>query len=117
MVIRELGEIFQSCDPDTGEYRSAVARDRADVLLNKIHDAVRYSQGEHVKLSTDAKYLKTNLQQLEMNKSWLNEQILDTESMDPAEAITEMSWAQYCYNAALRIGTNILSESLIDYMK
>jgi flagellar hook-associated protein 3 FlgL len=42
---------------------------------------------------------------------------MDTESMDPAEAITEMTWAQYCYNAALRIGTNILSQSLIDYLQ
>ena len=46
----------------------------------------------------------------------LNEQITDTEAQDPAEAITEMVWAQYCYNAALRIGTQILSQSLIDYL-
>ena len=37
--------------------------------------------------------------------------------MNDAEAITNMVWAQYCYNAALKIGTNILSESLIDYMR
>ena len=36
--------------------------------------------------------------------------------MDPAEAITQMNWSQYCYNAALRIGNQILSQSLIDYM-
>jgi flagellar hook-associated protein 3 FlgL len=70
----------------------------------------------HVKLSADANYIKTNLKQLETNRAELNEQIMDTESMDAAEAITEMTWAQYCYNAALRIGTNLLSQSLIDYL-
>ncbi|MBE6909722.1 MAG: hypothetical protein E7474_09175 [Ruminococcaceae bacterium] len=116
VLMRELGQIFENTDPETGSYASDADKERADELLNKIHDAVRYSQGQHVKLSADAKFLKTNLQQLETNKSQLNEQIMDTEGMDPAEAITEMSWAQYCYNAALRIGTNILSQSLIDYM-
>ena len=33
-----------------------------------------------------------------------------------AEAITEFSWAQYAYNAALKIGTSILTPSFIDFM-
>ena len=46
----------------------------------------------------------------------LNEQILEIEQVDMADAITEFSWAQYCYNAALKVGNSILSQSLIDYM-
>ncbi len=38
------------------------------------------------------------------------------EDIDPADAITTLMWAQYSYNAALRIGTQLLSQSLIDYM-
>ncbi len=116
VIVREIGEIFSRADPETGDYESETDKKRADELLTKLHDAVRYSQGQHVQLSADAKYLRTNLEQLKTNKDELNTQIMDTESMDAAEAITEMSWAQYCYNAALRIGTNILSNSLIDYM-
>ena len=33
-----------------------------------------------------------------------------------ADAITGLSWQQYCYNAALKIGNQLLSQSLIDYM-
>lgn len=117
VLIKELGTIFHNADPESGEYASEDDRERAHELLDKLHDAVRSAQGQHVQLSADSKYLKTNLKQLETVKSELNEQIMDTESMDPAEAITEMTWAQYCYNAALRIGTNILSQSLIDYMQ
>ena len=37
--------------------------------------------------------------------------------MDPADAITSMTWAQYCYSAALRVGQQILGESLLDYLR
>lgn len=117
VAMRELGQIFARSDPDTGNYRSDEDAKRADELLNVIHETVRSAQGEHVQLDADAKYLRTNLDQLKTNKDELNEQIVETEGMDPAEAITEMTWAQYCYNAALRIGTQILSQSLIDYMQ
>ena len=110
-------QILVNADAESGTYmRGSVDQDRMNELLNSLHDCVRSSQGQHVQLSADAKYLRTNLDQLQTNKNELNTQIMDTESIDPAEAITEMSWAQYCYNAALRIGTNILSQSLIDYM-
>ena len=39
------------------------------------------------------------------------------EQVDLAEAITDFSWEQYCYNAALKIGNQLLSQSLIDYMR
>ena len=116
VIVRELGTIFSRADPDSGEYKSTADKERATKLLDALHSAVRDAQGQHVELDANAKYLKTNLQQLTVSKEQLNMQIMDTESMDPAEAITEMTWAQYCYNAALRIGTNILSQSLIDYM-
>ena len=115
MIIRELGEIYSRADEDTGTLQNG-DDPRAEELLNRLHDAVRSAQDQHTQLTADAKYLKTNLKQLETNKSELDRQIVDTEDLDMAEAITSMTWAQYCYNAALRIGTNILSQSLIDYM-
>ena len=42
--------------------------------------------------------------------------MLDLEQVDLAEAITNLSWQQYCYNSALKIGNQLLSQSLIDYM-
>ena len=46
----------------------------------------------------------------------MKEQIHDLEDMDEAEAISSFIWAQYCYNAALKVGNSVLSESLMDYM-
>ena len=117
MVIKELGEIFKNSDIETGSYANGEKdRTRADELLDLLHKTIRASQDQHTQLSADAKYLQTNLKQLETNKSELDKQIVDVEDLDMAEAISNMNWAQYCYNAALRIGTNILSQSLIDYM-
>ena len=45
------------------------------------------------------------------------EQVLAIEDVDPADAITAYSWAQYCYNAALKVGNSILSESLMDFLQ
>ena len=39
------------------------------------------------------------------------------ESVDMAEALTEFSWAEYAYNAALKVGNSILSQSFIDFMR
>ena len=41
---------------------------------------------------------------------------MNLEQVDLADAITEFSWDYYCYSAALKIGTQLLSQSLIDYM-
>lgn len=116
MVIKELGTIFSNADPETGHFQQEGDRERVDVLFDKLQDVVRNAQDQHTQLSADAKYLKTNLKQLETVKSELDKQIVDTEDLDMADAITSQTWAKYCYNAALRIGTNILSQSLIDYM-
>ena len=116
MIIKELGEIYSRADPDTGNFTQHGDANRADELLGKLQDSIHYAQDQHAQLSADGKYLKTNLKQLETNKTQLDEQIVNTEEMDMAEAITNMTWAQYCYNAALRIGTNLLSQSLLDYM-
>lgn len=115
MVIKELGDIYSRTD-EGGHFTQDGDADRANELLDKLQDTIRYAQDRHSQLDADAKYLKTNLKQLETNKNELDKQIVDTEDLDMAEAITNMTWAQYCYNAALRIGTNILSQSLIDYM-
>jgi len=117
-----LGQIAYQCNADNGEYLDADGKEdpdlaeRASVLAGKLRDAIGNSSEQHVKLTADAKYLKNNLQQLDTKQDTLNEQCSALEDIDPADAITQMVWAQYSYNAALRIGNNLLSQSLLDYM-
>lgn len=115
-LVHRLGEIFSRCDKDTGAYASDEDREAANRLTNKLSAAIDRVSERHVELDARVGYLQKNQEQLEEKKFNLNEQILETEEADMSESIMEMMWAQYSYNAALRIGNNILSQSLIDYM-
>ena len=115
-IMQELGEIFSRCNPDSGSFMQEGDQERAEVLVGKLRSAVGRVQEQHVKLDGRSTYLLKNLDQLQDNKLNLNEEIERVERMDMAAAIGDMMWAQYSYNAALRIGGNILSQSLFDYL-
>ena len=60
--------------------------------------------------------MKDNQKQLQNTSYAMQEQIAGMENVDPADAIMSYSWAQYCYNSALKVGNSILSQSLMDFM-
>ncbi len=47
----------------------------------------------------------------------LEEQDNDVEFVDPRDAIETFYSQMYCYNAAIKVGSQILQQSLIDYLK
>ncbi len=90
---------------------------RASELTRELRTALSFVSEQHIDLDGTNKSLQTNLQQLTETAKTLNAQIVEIEDIDPADAISSMLYAQYCYNAALKIGPEILSQSLIDYMR
>lgn len=115
-LMMKLSDIYSRCDPDSGEYETAADKEVANRLTGKINDALSALTTKWTELDGEAKYLATNKERLKDSASNLNEQILSIEQCNLADAITDFSWAQYCYNAALKVGNDILSQSLIDYM-
>lgn len=115
-IMQRLGEIFSRCDNDSGAYNPPEDEAVATRLMGKLKDAQGHTTSEYVELDTKSTYLTTNASRLEEVKNAISEQILNIEQVDLAEAITNFSWDQYCYNAALKIGNQLLSQSLIDYM-
>lgn len=61
--------------------------------------------------------LETTEDKLSTIKLALTEQYKDKLGADPYEAITEMYSFQQSYNASLRIGSNLMSSSLFDFMR
>ena len=114
-IVNELGQCLSRCDSATGEWQDGDEA-RYEALQNKLSDAFDHLTTQRSKQTADAAFLKTNLNQLEDTAYTLNEQFNSIEKCDLADAITSFSWAQYCYNAALKVGNSILSQSLIDYM-
>lgn len=68
-------------------------------------------------LGTKSQFLATTKDRLESDELNLTTQLDSVVNVDMAGAITEYSWAQYAYNAALKVGTSILSPSFIDFMR
>lgn len=115
-IMKQLGEIFSRCDADSGDYASDEDAEDAERLTEKLNGATSSYVNKWTELDGKATYLNTTKEQLTTTAKSLNEQILSIEQVKMADAITEFSWAQYCYNAALKVGNSILSQSLIDYM-
>lgn len=115
-IMMRLSEIFSDCDADTGEFASAQDETDANRLTGKLQDALDSLTNKWTELDGKSSYLEGNATRLTGMSDDLNDQILGIEQADLADAITDFSWAQYCYNAALKVGNSILSQSLIDYM-
>ena len=89
----------------------------AEELLKKL-DASREAMGEKwTTLDTEANFLDKKRNPVENTYDALNVERSNLEDIDPADAILELVWAQTCYNAALQVGTNVIPQSLMDYMK
>lgn len=130
LVMRELADVFQAWDEDiepqgynpdlAGPSAQGLSKteleEKANRLLDKLNAAQEHTTEKYVELDAKASFLKTNSSRLSTEVTNLNEQVLDVEQINLADAITELSWNQMCYNAALKIGTQLLSQSLIDYM-
>ena len=114
-IISRMGQILLNCDATTGAF-AAGARDEFQRLADKFESSAALLQDKHIELDTQADFLKSNQTQLESMAYTLEQQFLGIEDVDPAEAISQLSWAKYCYNTALKVGNGILSQSLMDYI-
>ena len=115
-IINRMGQILKGCDAG-GNFASGEEEAEFKRLFSKFETASTSLTNKHVELDARATFLKSNQAQLENTTYSLQEQIIGMEDVDPADAITAYSWAQYCYNAALKVGNSILSESLMDYLR
>lgn len=131
LVMRELADVFQAWDEDIDPqgYNPALAgpsaqglsaselQAKAYRLMDKLNAAQEHTTEKYVELDAKSSFLTSNSSRLSTEVTNLNEQVLNVEQINLADAITQLSWDQMCYNAALKIGTQLLSQSLIDYMR
>jgi len=117
VLMKEAGDILYACDSTSGSFDEEVGDyDRLNELANKLHDIRSNVTEQHVSLDAQTGYLIDNSNQLNDKSVMLNTQLEELEKVNPALAITEMIYANYSYQASLKIGNNILSQSLLDYM-
>ncbi|WP_367569187.1 hypothetical protein [Lacrimispora sp.] len=91
--------------------------DKYGKMVTKFNSLRTNVLNEITNLGVKSEFLNTTKDRLENNDISLQEQMLNVEGIDTAEAISDYMWNQYAYNAALKVGTSILSPSFIDFMK
>ena len=122
MSYEKIQAILKSEDPDDMARAAEITayneeyRAKAERLMDKLKAAQEHTTEKWVELDAHSVYLQTAESRLTTQATDLNIQFLDVEQMDMADAITNFSYQMTCYNAALKIGTQLLSQSLIDYM-
>lgn len=116
-IMMRLADIFEGYNQETGEWSDAGDREDAERLMKKFDAARDAMSQKHVEMDSDAKFLNSNQTQLEKTFDALNVERSNLEDADPADTILELSWAQTCYSAALQAGSNIIPQSLMDYIK
>lgn len=109
-IMLRLADVFENYDKDTD-------KEKAQKLVDAFDKSQKAVIDKHAQLDVKTGFLNTNGMQLDANFAALNEERVSLEMVDPADAITELMWAQTCYSAALQVGTNVIPQSLMDYLK
>lgn len=86
-------------------------------LSKKFENSAEELRRAHVEMDARSSKLENNLDLLNDNYDTLVQQYAEIEDVDDADAISAFIWAQYSYNAALRVGNSVLAQSLMDYMQ
>lgn len=107
LLAGQIADVLEKEPFDQDEYKK---------LLSNFEDGRNNILNQVTTLGTKTDFLTTTEERLESSKLSLATQIDNVVNIDMADAITQYSWAQYAYNAALKVGTSILSPSFIDFM-
>lgn len=109
-LIVMLGDLANKLEEENIDWPSASAlADKASAALNKLSDS-------QTALGVKVDFLEKTQGRLEDAAIDLQAQLKNNSGIDTAEAATNWAYARYVYNASLQVGTNVLSNSFIDYM-
>lgn len=91
-------------------------RDAYSKLWDQFRESSTPAQDTLTELGTKSNLLETTQSRLENEKINIQAQYNNEVGIEPAEAITNMAWAQYAYSSALKVGTSIIGPSLLDFL-
>lgn len=88
-----------------------------DTMLTKLKKFHEQADNSLTGIGVKSDFLEKSIDRMESNELSLATQLERVVTPDMAIAITNYSYSQYAYNAALRIGVNLLSQSFLDFMR
>lgn len=96
---------------------SSYNRDRFNELAGKFDNSHSELIDTITQYGTKSNFLEHAKSNLQDRQDLLNEKIVALEDVNLADAISNYKWAEFAYNAALKVGSSVLSPSFIDFMK
>lgn len=91
-------------------------RDAYGELWDQFRESSKAAQNTMTELGNKTRLLETTQSRIENQQINIQEQYNNEIGIEPAEAITNMAWAQYAYSSALKVGTSIIGPSLLDFI-
>lgn len=113
-IMLELADIYEGYD---GTNWNNGTIDDANRLVRKFSEAQGRLISQNTALDGRANYLETNQTRLENTFDNLDMERGSIEDIEKVAAIQELVWNQTCYNAALQVGSNVIPQSLMDYLQ
>ena len=120
---------YGKTDDGTSKNMVVLLGQMADVLEQENFDAEQYTRlwdqfqegandliDEQASLGIRSKSLETTETRLTDMSLTMTEQLDSLEKENPAYAIMNYSYAEYTYNRALKVGTGIIGQSLLDFL-
>lgn len=92
-------------------------RDNFEKAWMRVSEKTEELQDQFTKIGAKGQLLDATTSKLETEKLNIETQYKDALGIEASKAITDYSYANYVYNAALKVGTSILTPSLLDFMK
>lgn len=86
-------------------------------LWNQVEDINKNLNDQLANLGVKTQLITSTTERLENEKLAIETQFDSAVNIEPAEAIMNYSWANYAYNSALKVGTSIITPSLLDFLK
>ena len=102
-----MAELLKADEFDSEEYGK---------LWDQFQEGTDQLKDTLTELGTKTQMLDTTKTRLENEAVSIQEQYSAEIGIEPAEAITNYSWAMYAYTSALKIGTSIIGPSLLDFI-
>ncbi len=111
--IQLLGDVAKALDSNEMPYDP----ERIQDMSNNLEKCATNITIQMTQLGSDRNFMTTTIDRLSSVDLNLKSKQNDTEFRDPADVITDFQASNYTYRAALQIGTKILSQSFLDYMR
>lgn len=104
----QMADLLEADDFDKASYEK---------LWTQFSKGSNQMRDQLAEIGTKSQLLSSTEERLTNEKLNITKQYDSTVNINEAEAIMNFSYAQYVYNAALKIGTSVLSPSLLDFIK